>query len=394
MAKTSEPKPIGTVQGYVAPGFEQVRAVFAHHLADGLEKGAAVSVVWEGEPVVNLWGGIRDKAAEKPWQENTLANIFSTTKAVTSLCVQRAVDQGLLDLQREVRYYWPEFNRPDKRDILVAWLLNHRAGLPAIRDPLPDEALFDWGWMTRALVEQTPWWTPGTRHGYHPVTWGWLVGEVFRRAVGITVGQYLREEISDPLGLDLHIGLPAAQNERVADMFAARNPPTQDRVYLFGRIMSDPSGMTARAMANPASLMSSSNKPAWREMELPSANGHATARALATLFYHAAATEGVISSAARQRCQRVESDGFDPVLHTETRFGPGFMLQQVGHLESGFGPSVSAFGHAGSGGSLAFADPANAMGFAYVMNQMGAYVFVDPRARALVEAVYEGIRRR
>lgn len=381
-------------EGFVAPGFENVREVFTRQLEEGLEKGVAVSVVIEGQPVVNLWGGIRDKAAEKPWQENTLVNIFSTSKAVTALCVQRAVDQGLLDLQREVRYYWPAFNRPDKRDTLVAWLLNHQAGLPAISESLPDHALFDWEWMTRALAEQTPWWAPGSRHGYHPVTWGWLVGEVFKRAVGISVGQYLREEISGPLGLDLHFGLTPAQSEGVADMFAARNPPADGRVYLLGRIMGNPKGMTARAMSNPPSLMTSSNKPAWREMELPSANAHASAHALATLFYHAAATEQVISSAARQRSQKIESDGVDPVLHTETRFGPGFMLQQVGHIEAGFGPSPSAFGHAGSGGSLTFADPANNMGFAYVMNQMGSYVFVDPRARALLDAVYAALARR
>lgn len=382
------------ISGQVAPGFEGVREVFARQLEDGLERGAAVSVVLEGEPVVNLWAGTRDKAGAHPWQEDTLVNVFSTTKAVSALCVQRAVDQGLLDTQREVRYYWPDFNRTDKRDTLVAWLLNHRAGLPAISTPLPEQALFDWAWMTRALAEQTPWWTPGSRHGYHPVTWGWLVGEVFRRAVGITVGQYLQEEIVRPLGLDLHIGLPSALTARVADMFAARQPPVEGRVYLFGHIMGDASGMTAKAMANPSSLMTSTNKPAWREMELPSANGHTTSISLATLLYHAAATEKVISAAARQRCLQVESDGLDPVLHTETRFGPGFMLQKVGHIESGFGPSEQAFGHAGSGGSLAFADPQNAMGFAYVMNQMGAYVFVDPRARALVDAVYAGIRQR
>lgn len=388
MAKTIE-----AVLGHVAPGFEAVRDVFARHLADGAEKGAAISVMIEGESVINLWGGTRDRNAEHPWQENTLANIFSTTKAVTALCVQRAIDQGHIDLQREVRYYWPDFNRPDKRDILVAWLLNHRAGLPAISTALPDQALFDWQWMTKSLVEQTPWWTPGTAHGYHPVTWGWLVGEVFHRAVGITVGQYLREEITGPLGLDLHIGLPSHLHGNVADMLAARTPPTADRVYLFGRIMADAQGMTAKAMANPASLMSSSNKPAWREMELPSANGHASAKALATLMYHAAAGERLISEKARQRCIKVESDGYDPVLHTETRFGPGFMLQHPGHLESGFGPGARAFGHAGSGGSLAFADPDQAMGFAYVMNQMGAYVFVDPRARALVDAVYQALKR-
>ena len=383
--------PAETVSGYVAPGFEMVREVFARHLQTGVERGAAVSVVVEGELVINLWGGTRDRQQQLPWLEDTPVNVFSTTKGVTALCVQRAVDQGLIDLAREVRYYWPQFDKPDKRDTRVAWLLNHRAGLPAISEPLPDQALFDWEWMTRALSEQTPWWKPGDRHGYHPVTWGWLVGEVFRRAVGITVGQYLREEITQPLGLKLSIGLPATAHAAIADMVPSKAPPEGGRVYLFSHIMANAKGITARAMANPASLMSSSNKPAWREFELPSANGHSSARDLATLFYHAAATERVISARARARCQQVESDGADPVLHTETRFGPGFMLAYPGHAESGFGASPSAFGHAGSGGSLAFADPEKAMGFAYVMNQMGYYVFVDPRARALLEAVYSSL---
>lgn len=382
------------VSGFVASGFEPVRDAFARQLATDEEQGAGLAVVLEGETLVSLWGGSRDKAGEQPWQENTLANVFSTTKAVTSLCVQRAIDQGLLDTDKEVRYYWPEFNRPDKRDIRVAWLLNHRAGLPAIQKALPDTALFDWEWMTRALVEQTPWWLPGSQHGYHPVTWGWLVGEVFKRATGITVGQYLREEVSQRLGVDVHIGLSSPEVERAADMLAARSIPTPDRQYLFGRIMADLNGMTAKAMTNPQSLMSSSNKPAWRTMELPSANGHASALGLAKLLYHAAAGEQLISSRARQRCQRIESDGYDPVMQVDTRFGPGFMLQHPGNLEGEFGPGLKTFGHAGSGGSLAIADPEHAMGFAYVMNQMGAYLFVDPRARNLLEVVYTCLAQR
>lgn len=376
------------VQGTCASAFERVRREFEQLLQQPSERGAGVSVYRRGELVVNLWGGTRDKAATQPWQQDTLVNIFSTSKAIAALAVQRALDQGLLNLEKPVAWYWPEYGVEGKRDTLVGWILNHRSGQPALRTPLPDEALFDWERMTTTLAREQPWWQPGRQHGYHPVTYGWLLGEVFRRAAGITLGQYLAEEIAGPLKLDLHLGVNPGDWGRIADMAAAREFPAEGRLYLFDSVLKEPESMTARAFTNPKSLMTSSNSPLWRGMELPSANIHATAAAIATLFGKAACREGLISDEALQRCQREESAGEDPVLRTHTRFGPGFMLQQAGSREAGFGPGLQSFGHAGSGGSFAFADPEQEMGFAFVMNQMGPYVLVDPRARRLIDAVY------
>jgi CubicO group peptidase (beta-lactamase class C family) len=352
------------VQGRVAPGFEPVFDVFARLFAEQGEKGASVALVREGQVLVNLQGGQRDRHGAQPWQPDTLACLFSTTKAITALCVQRAIDQRLIEVDREIRHYWPDFGRPDKRQVTLGWVLNHRSGLPAVSTPLPDAALFDWEYMTSMLAAQAPWWTPGSTHGYHMVSWGWLVGEVFRRAVGVTVGQYLREEIAGPLGLDVHIGLDAAGQSRCADMLGPKTEPEDGRLFLYRRVQAD------------------------REC-----NGHATALAMASLFDHAVNGDRVISAKARQRCLQVQSEGDDAVVLTRTRFGPGFMLNQPDHPECGFGPSVSAFGHAGSGGSLAFGDPASRIGFAYVMSQMNAYLFVDPRARLLLDTVYACLRR-
>jgi CubicO group peptidase (beta-lactamase class C family) len=356
------------VQGRVAPGFEPVFDVFAELFADGRDKGASVALVKEGRVLVNLQGGVRDRHATQEWRPDTLACLFSTTKAVTALCVQRAIDQRLIEVDREIRHYWPAFDRPDKRHVTLGWVLNHRAGLPAVSAPLADSALFDWEYMTSMLAAQQPWWTPGTAHGYHMVSWGWLVGEVFRRAVGVTVGQYLHEEITQPLGLDVHIGLDPGAQARCADMLGPKTEPEAGRVFLYRRVQADRDSMTAKAMANPPSLMTSSNRPEWRAMEQPAANGHATALGLASLFDQVVNGERVISARARQRCLQAQSDGDDPVVMTRTRFGPGFMLNLPGHAECGFGPSPSAFGHAGSGGSLALGDPDTGIGFAYVMN--------------------------
>ncbi len=376
------------IHGQCAPRFEAVQRAFASLMNQPGQRGASVSVYWRGELAVNLWAGTRDKEGKLPWQQDTLVNIFSTSKGVTALAVQRALDLGLLDLQKTVAYYWPEYGCEGKKDTRVAWILNHRAAQPALKTPLPDEALFDWERMTTTLARESPWWQPGSTHGYHMVTVGWLIGEVFRRAVGVSMAEFLRAEVTGPLGLDLLLGVPDAQFGRLADLAGTRERPPAGRLYLLGRMQAEPESMTARALTNPMSLSNSSNTAAWRRMELPSANMHATAAALAALYGKVACRE-FLSQQALQRCQQEESAGDDPVLHTRTRFGPGFMLNQIGNIEGEFGPGAQAFGHPGSGGSLAFADPGNELGFAYLMNQMGPYGLVDPRPQALVQAVYE-----
>ena len=379
---------INVVKGAVEPGFERLRDQFEKHFRQGLEAGAALAVYRDGVKIADLWGGTKDKEGNLAWQQDTLVNVFSTSKAVTAFCVQKALDQRLIDVDKPIAYYWPEYGCEGKSNTKVSWILNHRTGLPALKDKLPKEALFDWDRMTSELARMSPWWTPGTTHGYQMVTFGWLIGEVFKRAVGVTVGQYLSAELAVPLALDIRLGLDAREFDRVADLKGSTGVPENGRLHLFDKVLENPDGITAKALTNPPSLMTSSNKEAWRKMELPSANVHASAEGLAKLFGLSVAGDSVVSEQALNRSLVTESQGFDRVMQTETRFGPGFMLQQEGHPEGSFGAVKTAFGHPGSGGALAFGDPDNKIGFAYVMNQMGPYVMIDPRPRALVDELY------
>ena len=287
--------------------------------------------------------------------------------------------------------YWPEYGRNGKKRTLVSWFLNHKAGQPAMKTPLSDDALYDWERMTETLAAEEPWWEPGTQHGYHMISYGWLVGEVFRRAVGISVASFLKQEIAMPLGLDMCFGVADADFSRVADLQAANQPPAPGRVSLFNHVLENPGSVTAKALMNPMSVMNGANTGEWRRAEIPSANLYSTAEALARLFGNLACREGFLQEQALRNCYQVESEGPDPVLLTNTRFGPGFMLQQPGSIEAEFGPGPKAFGHPGAGGALAFADPDQELGFAFSMNKMGPYVLIDPRPRELIDALYRSL---
>lgn len=379
-----------SVRGENDPRFARVREVFEASFRDGTELGAAVAVTIDGKPVIDLWGGVADKDTARAWERDTLVNVFSTTKGLTAMCAHRLVDQGLLDLEAKVARYWPEFAGQGKDDIRVRSLLDHRAGLPAVNETLPPEALFDWAAMTRALAAEPPWWTPDTQHGYHAVTFGWLVGEVIRRAAGRTMGAYFREEIAEPLGLDVHVGLDSKHDARCAELRPGRRRPEEST--LFDRIVSAPYSMTAKAFANPITMLmpGTVGSRAWRAAELPSVNAHATARSIGRL-YGALACGGeqdgvrVLSAESIARARTERSSGVDAVLGVPTRFGLGFMLPQP---EARFGPSASSFGHPGAGGSIGFADPEHRVGFAYVMNRMGSSLLLDPRPAALIDAFY------
>lgn len=383
-----------TAQGFCDPRFAGVRDAFDDSLARGKELGASVSVVLDGVTVVNLWGGFADRGQKRPWSEDTLVNVFSTTKGVTSVLAHRLVDEGKLDVDAPAARLWPELDTAGKGAITTRMLLSHRAGLPALREPLPPEALFDWERMTSALAAEEPWWEPGSRHGYHPFTFGWLVGEVIRRASGKTVNAYLLETLAGPLGLDLRLGAPVADDARCAELRASGradgDPPT-----LFERIMAEPTSMTAKAFTNPFSMVApgSAVSRAWRDAELPAVNAHATALAIARL-YGALARGGELDGVRVLSRERIDdareerSRGLDAVLGVDTRFGSGFMLTQPGEA---FGPNASAFGHTGAGGSLGFADPEARIGFSYVMNRMGTAILVDARARTLIDALYAAL---
>lgn len=213
------------IEGTCDPRFRRVRDVFAANFDAGKEVGAAVAIVIDGKPVVDLWGGHADHARTRAWTRDTLVNVYSTTKGLAAMCAHRLVDQGKLDLDAAVARYWPEFADRGKETLPVRYLLSHRAGLPALRKTMPAEAGYEWSVMCRALAEEEPWWTPGSKHGYHAITYGWLVGEVIRRITGKSAGAYFRDEIVTPLGLDAHIGLDARHDARTAEVIAAPPPP-------------------------------------------------------------------------------------------------------------------------------------------------------------------------
>jgi CubicO group peptidase (beta-lactamase class C family) len=381
------------IEGTCDARFARVREAFAESFVSRRETGASISIALDGRTVVDLWGGWADKARTRPWTRDTIVNVYSTTKGLTAICAHRLAAEGRLDLDAPVANYWPEFAANGKQRIAVRALLNHRAGLPAIRKPLVPEDLYDWRTMTDALAAEEPWWEPGTKHGYHALTFGYLVGEVIRRITGKSVGSYLRNEIAAPLKIDAHIGLDARDDGRVAGMIGAL-PPAPGEFNLFAEAAKHPESVTAKTFMNPLVLsMATVNSRGWRGAEIPAANGHTNGRALARL-YGAMARGGevdgvrVVEDREISACHTEESRGPDAVLLIPTRFSAGFMLSQPGEE---MGPSVRAFGHPGAGGSLGFADPDAKIGFGYAMNRMGGGILLDPRAKALIAAVYASL---
>ena len=381
------------VNGEVAPGFEALRQAFASNFSARGDVGAALCAYVKGRKVVDIWGGLADRGGGVEWAADTLTLVFSTTKGATAVCAHLLAQRHQLDLDAPVRDYWPEFAAGGKGAVTVRHLLSHRAGLPTLDVALtPDEALA-WDPAIAALAAQTPAWVPGTRHGYHAVTYGWLVGEVIRRVSGRSPGRYLAEEIAGPLGLELWVGLPESEEPRVSKLIPA--PPVSvsaDELASIPdgqaerlRAMAAPDSLTMRAL-NPTRPPFSFNSRAVHAGELPAANAIATARSLAKLY---AATVGevhgqrILSPGTVAAATVVQSDGPDDVLLVPTRFGSGFMLASPTSPLLG----ESSFGHSGAGGSLAFADPDAEVGFAYVMNQMQQNLAGDPRPAALIDAL-------
>jgi len=368
------------VQGHCDPQFEPIRELFERSFDGDEEIGAAIAFVVDGRAVVDLWGGHLDPDRTRPWERDTIVNTYSTTKGMTTLCAHQLVERGLLDLDAPVARYWPEFAAKGKGDVPVRWLLSHQAGLPAVRKPLPEDAFFRWDLMIEALAEQEPWWEPGTRHGYHALTFGFLVGEVIRRASGKTVGTWFRENVAGPLDADYHIGFGPELDARTSDLHGRLvekpGPGVPELPGPLGQMlrdMDDPTTMTGAAFSNPPRGAEQINTRAWRAAEIPAANGHGTARALARI-YGALARGGeldgvrLLSPEAIERARSEQVFGPDAVLGgLPMRFGLGFMLRQDLMPLS---PNESAFGHPGAGGSIGMADPDAKVGFGYVMNKM------------------------
>jgi CubicO group peptidase (beta-lactamase class C family) len=382
------------IHGRVHPRFTRVRDAFAKEFADGNELGASLCLTAEGETVVDLWAGSQDREGRVPWQRDTLANVYSTTKGITAIAAHRLVDEGLLDLDAPVARYWPEFAQGGKQHLPVRYLLSHQAGLAAIAKPIAPETLYDWDAMTRLLAEQKPWWEPGKAHGYHALTFGWLVGEVVRRIRGKQIGDVVRDEIAKPLGVEFEIGFGPALDARVAPLHQgpihtpADGGPGMD---LIQQIQANPEGLLARTFGNPPLLALSPNTRAWRAAELAAANGHSNAFSLARI-YGALANDGAIdgvrllSREAIEHARAEQVQGKDQVLPLTTRLALGFFLPT--DVEP-LGPNPRAFGHGGAGGSFSMADPEHRLSFGYVMNLMHTGLWlVDPRPRRLLAAAY------
>jgi CubicO group peptidase (beta-lactamase class C family) len=377
------PLPIG---GSCDARFAAVRDAFVANFTDRGDVGAAVTVSVGGHVVVDLWGGWQDATCRREWDRDTLVDFFSVTKGLTAICALRLVDEGRIDLDAPVARVWPEFAAAGKERITFRELLSHRAGLPALREPLADGAMLDWPTMTAALERTEPWWEPGSAHGYHVNTFGFLVGEVVRRVTGSSLGALLREHVAAPLGADVHVGLPRSEHCRVADFLWPPGAVPGTPV-----LASDDERMRWNAYWNPPGLSGAGwvNTPAWRSAELPSANGHGSARGVARV-YAALARGGsidgvrILSPAILEAAVEEQSCGFDRILQRPSRFGLGFQLTQA---ERPLGPNPGAFGHFGTGGSVGFCDPEAEVAFGYVMNDLGPR-WQNPRNRALIDAVY------
>jgi CubicO group peptidase (beta-lactamase class C family) len=377
--------------------FADVRDALAGNFADHDELGAAVAVVVDGEVVVDIWAGWMDGARTRRWRRDTLVDVFSVGKAMAALCVLILVEREQVDLDAPVSRYWPEFARRGKADVTARMLLSHRAGLPAIRDPLPELAMYDWELMAASLAWEEPWWEPDSRHGYHVNTFGFLTGEVVRRVSGRSIGAFFRDEVAARLDADFHFGIGLDDDARTAEyLFGSHSSEFVKGDEREQLVENDKERhlMLARAYFNPGGIsgVSTVNTRAWRAAQIPSANAHATARAVARI-YSALASGGAVDGIRIMHPETVAhaiaeaSLGTDFVLGRPSRFGLGFQLTQP---ERPFGPNPRSFGHFGAGGSVGFADPDAGLAFGYTMNNSGPR-WQNPRNRALIDAVYASL---
>lgn len=378
--------------------FALVREEFERNFAERGEVGGSVCITVDGETVVDLWGGVADPATGRPWERDTIGVVWSCTKGATSLCAHVLASRGQLSLDAPVSAYWPEFARNGKQAVTVRMLLAHQAGVAAFREPIPDTGYCDWDLIAGRLADQAPLWAPGTRHGYHALTFGHLVGEVVRRVTGSTLGAFFRDEVAAPRGIDLWIGLPAEHEPRVAATVPAGMPAQGTEIPSFYRsAMADPTSIAALVLMNSGSVFA----PRWidtreaHEAELPAFGGIGNARALAAMYRALAiGGDGLVDAEELAEMGAVTSaTSVDAVMLVPTRWSTGF-VKSVDNSARGPGDrdgvvlSEEAFGHVGMGGSIGFVDPRARMSFGYTMNRQGMAVGLDARGQGLIDAAY------
>jgi CubicO group peptidase (beta-lactamase class C family) len=373
----------------VEAGFEGVRSAFEANLYEGRDVGASCCVYWKGRKVVDLAGGVVAPGSEEPYTPDTLQLVYSTTKGATAIAVNRLIERGELDLDAPVVRYWPEFGQAGKAHIPVRWLLDHRAGLIDVDKELTFEEMLAWDPVIEALGQTAPLWEPGSAHGYHATTYGWLAGELVRRVTGKSLGSFFADEIAQPLNLDFYIGLPERQHRRVSPIIPMKVRGDSDGL----RPLLEHTSLLAKALGAPGGTLRSSrvwNQPALWSAEIPAANGIGNARSVARMY---AATVGevdgvrLLSPDTANVLAVSENQGRDKVLFFEMKFCRGFMAMHA--MSKRFGER--AFGHYGAGGSAGYADPEHELAFAYVMNRMEVGLVGDPRSQSLIRAVNESI---
>lgn len=372
------------ISGRCAPGFEGVRAAFAANFADRGEVGAAVCVMVHGEPVVDLVGGWADAGCSRVWQPDTLVNFYSVGKAIVALLALQLVDEGLVALDEPIAAVWPEFAVGGKEHATLRMALCHQAGVPAIRERMTNDDLWNWQRMADALAASDAWFEPGSRHVYHTNTYGHLVGEIVRRVTGQMPGERLRM-LTAPLAADVHWGLTADEQERCAELIWAP-PQSMDGIDPF--IVEGEARIAMMSYFNPPGYASNGvvNSVEWRAAQIPSTNGHGTAAGLARLY--AAIVDGrLLSPSLLAEATRVQSEGPCPVLGEDVAFGLGFVPTST---RRPLGTNPHSFGHFGTGGSLAFGDPDAGLSFGYVMNHVIPR-WQSTRNRALIDAVYAAL---
>jgi CubicO group peptidase (beta-lactamase class C family) len=372
------------ISGSCDARFRGVRDEFVRNFSERGEIGAGVCVLVDGRTVIDLVGGWTDHRRSTPWSPETLVDFYSVGKAIVALLALRLVDQGLIGPADPVVSVWPEFGQGGKGSVTVRQVLCHRAGVPAIRQPLTNSDLWQWGRMTDALAATAPWWDPGTRHAYHTNTYGHLTGEIIRRVSGETSGHHLRS-LAGPLDADVWFGVPRRLHPRCADILW--HGSTDIKVD-FGELPGDEL-MIMLSYFNPSGYSSIGvvNTGRWRSAEVPSTNGHGTARGVALLYAALMSSPGLLSADLLAEATAPQSTGFCPVLGEEVTFGLGFTPTTD---RRPFGPNPRSFGHFGTGGAVGFADPQSGVAFGYVMNDVIPR-WQSTRNRALIAALYDSL---
>lgn len=383
------------ISGYCEEKFSKVKKAFEKNLNDGKECGASFSVIIEGKTVIDLWGGYADAAKTKPWQKDTLVNVYSITKCVTAICVLMLASKKIIDIDAPVADYWPEFAQSGKEKITIGHLLSHSAGLPGFDESLDKKDLYNWKKVTEALSRQKPWWDDRQRSGYHALTFGFLLDEVVKRVSKKSIGRFLKEEITSPLDIDFHIGISDLERPRVAELIPPKRTFTLKFLeWMMGFRMRNT--FFTQVFTNPMMTVEDAMSKEWQSAEIPSANGHGNAGTVAkivAILANGGELDGVrfLSREIIEKTLESRTEGKDLVLGVPLNFGLGFAINADGGLINKICPNPRALYWGGYGGSILIADLDEKMSLAYVMNKLGYKDVKDPRGNRLIKAVYSSL---